>query len=555
MAYAKALPRWPGVSGIVSFAMTYQDGITPSTASLEVVPQRSFPFSGALTITYGGTVVALPDCRVQDVEQQTGENGETVWRLTIADRRWRWKNSAVISGYYNVRRNAVDLLTGTERKPRELAKMLLDAMGEKGYDLSALPDDTRPEVTWDASNPAEELARLVESLGCRIVLTLGASKVRIVKAGEGAKLTKQFAMEGSLGIDPPDPPGKLLFVGARTEFQGDFFLAPVGREVDGTVKPIERLSYRPPNGWQLSDADYFNDVVDPRRRHLAQESVWRWYRIEPPFRLPGVAKPIESRELILPLLSEQLEKYKVDGIERPREAWVWGQFWRGTEAHRNDVNAFDPDAINKPKGLYTQGFSVDTESGIVKFSAPVYRLIEDPREVAGMRIAPALIYLRIACNLRLNLESREWLRYRETRTLSTEPALKQWTQVVKRDDVTQRVFMSYVPPGGIKDNVREVQKAAQHYLDAVEAEYRVNDVGSVSYAGIFRFELDGAVRQVTWSIDSAGRAITRASRNREELVVAMSYTERRFYERLAEVGKRQAQNARVIQQDQQRNRG
>lgn len=555
MSIAKALPRWPGVSGVLSFSLTCTDGITPSVASLEVVPQSSLPFSGDLILQYGGTTLVWPDCRVQDVEQLTDDTGATTWRLSIADRRWRWKNATAISGYYNVRRSAVDLLAGTERTPRKLASMLLDAMGEKNYDVSQLPDDTRPEVTWDASNAAEELARLVEGLGCRLIVSLKTNRVRIVKAGVGAQLPRPYAMEASLGLDPPDPPGKLLFYGGRTEFQVDFRLAPVGRDVDGTVKPIDKLSYKPVGGWRLSDADHFNDVPDVTRRHLAQESVWKWYRIEPPFHLPGIAKPVVNREQVLPLLQDQLETYTVDGIKRPREAWVYGQFWRGTEGHRDDVAAPDPAAAVKPKNLYTQGFQVDLETGIVKFSAPVYRLETDPTAVAGMRIFPANIYLRTACTLRPDLGTRGWLRYTEERKLPTSPALKKWNQIVKRDDVVRRIYRSFVAPAGIHDNLAEVKAAAKHYLDAQAAEYQFNDVGSVTYAGIFAFELDGAVRQVTWNVDREGKATTRASRNREEMIVTMSYAERRFYERLADVGRREARNDRVRQVDAERNRG
>lgn len=533
----KALPRWPGVSGIISFSMTYVDGMTPSIATLEVVPQKALQLAGTLQISYGATSIVFPDCRVQDVEQAVDEAGRTTWKITIADRRWRWKSSSAISGYYNVRRNAVALLAGTEKTPRELATMLLKAMGETGFDVSALPNDTRPEITWDAASPPEELARLAEALGCRVVLSIATNRVRIVQAGKGAQLPRPFAMEASLGLDPPDPPGTLRFIGARVEFQADFALRAVGRDVDGTVKPIEELSYIPARGWQLSDADHFNDVADLKKRHLARESVWRWYRIEPPFFLPGIAGPIAAREQVLPLLGQQLETYKVDGIERPREPWVYGQFWRGLESHRDEVAAADPDIAGKPKNLYSQGFQVDAETGIVKFSDPVYRLEDAPGVVAGKVILPARIFLRTACQLRPDLATRSWFRFETTRKLATSPALKDWEQIVKREDVVRRLYRSFVAPVGVRDNLAQVEAAAKHYLDAQEAEYRITDLGSVSYAGIFKLDLDGAIRQVTWNIDPEGRAITRASRNREELVVAMSYAERRFYERLAAAAK------------------
>jgi len=78
----------------------------------------------------------------------------------------------------------------------------------------------------------------------------------------------------------------------------------------------------------------------------------------------------------------------------------------------------------------------------------------------------------------------------------------------------------------------EAEKAAKHYLDAVEKQYQTTDPSSFTYGGIQKIDVDGAIQQVTWNVSDDGFATTRASRNREELLVVPSYNERRMMERL-----------------------
>ena len=79
----------------------------------------------------------------------------------------------------------------------------------------------------------------------------------------------------------------------------------------------------------------------------------------------------------------------------------------------------------------------------------------------------------------------------------------------------------------------EAKKQAQYYLDAIEAEYRPVVPASFSYAGFQRIQPDGAIQQVTWTVDASGYATTQASRHREDVRLAPTYAEKRFNERIS----------------------
>jgi hypothetical protein len=219
------------------------------------------------------------------------------------------------------------------------------------------------------------------------------------------------AMEAGFGIDPPDPPDVCEILTAPNRYQADLLLEPVGLEVDGQIKKIESLSYKPPpakGGWKYIDADQMTGVAE-KFRPLALQSVFRWYRPKLPITLPGVGEPVNNLDLILPLDSKQIERCKIDGRDEPRPPWVYGKFWEGTEAREPSVDAVTKDLRNKPRNLYHGSFSIDVDTALVKFGDPVFDLREAPGIVAGYEVFPAQIYLRIACGLR-HEDTRAWRR-------------------------------------------------------------------------------------------------------------------------------------------------
>ena len=70
-----------------------------------------------------------------------------VWQVSLLDRRWKWAFGQVW-GEFNIRDDGELLVSAFERTPQELAEYLLIAAGESLYDVSQLPNDTRPHVEW-----------------------------------------------------------------------------------------------------------------------------------------------------------------------------------------------------------------------------------------------------------------------------------------------------------------------------------------------------------------------------------------------------------------------
>jgi hypothetical protein len=554
---------YPGVKTVLSGSFTLSHGISPSMATIYMAPQEGWvPKQGPLTISYGSVHLKFEDCVADRLEAQRGPDGLLVWVLHLLDRRWKWRKCGKISGYYNVRRGFGETAGGnklssiveeTKKTAHELAKLCLEAMGEKGYDVTGLPGVTWPEVAWDYTLPSEALAQLCDKYGCRIVLHLNG-RVKIEKTGEGKKLALgATGLDGGIAVDSPEVPDKLVLVTAPVRWQYDFDLEPVGLDVDGSIKLIDELSYRPEKGWAKSDVPNFNDVADVVKpgtdnakttykttvRQIAQETVFRWYRIKvkagedddgfKPIKLPPNKEPIDNLDRMLPIHDKQITTRQVGNRIEPLSAQVWGRFFPGFDSVSSQI-AFLPEAgadLSKvPDAIYTKGFTIDCELGIVRFSEPVF-LYGESKELNDH--LPAEIRLRTAVSLR-DKDTRGWIRHEFEREM---PGTRRNTlpQYIQQDDV----FYNVIPQGEASNTEVEAEQAAKHYLDAIERKYQTTDPAGFSYAGFQKIEVDGAIQQVTWSLSDDGYATTRASRNREDSLAIPSYGERRMMERMRDV--------------------
>lgn len=538
MAPPQGLIYWQGINDLVSGQMTFAPGVSPSICKLRIPPQdaRTLRQAGPLVFRYGPRTWTLQNCRLDSITATTGSSGEQLWELIILDRRWVWQECGQISGFYNARVGG-KLAKQTMKSPQELAILCLKAMRETRYDVSALPDKARPEVDWEYTLPAEALAQLCDSLGCMIALGLD-DRVRIVKKGFGALLPTANVIDGSAISDPPDPPGRIVVVGARTRWQEDFEVEPVGLEPDGSIAPIDELSYCPEvNGvktWKYFNLHDFTGLDKPECRGVAQKSVFRWYRIKTPFTLPKIADPIKDLGLILPLESEQIQHWDRDGVTQAKPPYVFGKYWLGAEGSGDVVDKIEPDIPNAPEGLYTKGFNLDMERAIVQFSEPVLRHKTDKSVQAGFVQVPADLRLRVAVNLR-HEGSLAWERKEYGRAPSTRSPVPGSKRYIVREDVVREIFVQHLFMGDfMMDNKEEAEEAAEHYLDAAMLEYEPRQSASISYVGFQPIQPDGAIRQVSWVVSPDGTASTRASRNREEADIAPTHQESRFLERLHE---------------------
>jgi hypothetical protein len=557
----QGLILFSGVQNPMGGTFTLAHGIAPSTAVLTVAPQsRPIPKIGVLTLSYGGQTVNFPDCILDRVEVRYDSNGRETWNLYIWDRRWKWRQSGRISGYYNVHRGgrpidsentrsfSYGILPHTQKSPRELARLCLEAMGERRYNIDRLPDDQRPEIEWDYDLPAEALARLCDMLGCRVVLGMD-NVVRIEPVGRGNNLPLGYdVIEGGVSWDSPEVPDKLVLVTARIRWQMDLKLVAVGEERNGDIKPIDELSYTPAvNGkrtWEYADMPHYSSVSNLRCRELAKKSVYRWYRIKEGFGVP-FAYPIETLDQILPIENNQIEMRRVEGRWEPRAPWVYGKF----DPELNDAKVDpeiavqkEPDFLNRPQGFYNRPFSVDAERGVVQFDDYVYSRekidnVGGDAGATGGKVFPAEIHLRVAFSVR-DLTTRGWVRGEFERRLGRSGTKPRY--IVREDMPFDIVFRDMnAPTLENLDNSGappDLESVANYYLDTLQREYQWDTPATVGYAGFKAIQPDGAIQQVTWTVDENGAATTRASRNREEPVIAIPYEEQRMLAIMRERG-------------------
>lgn len=612
--------------------------------------------NGDVKLEYGGTVIKLKNCTIDFVEQMVGD--QLVWNVTILDRRYRMQDGA-ISGRYNVRyRNQTDVRPETKKTLKELVRLCLQAMGETQWNLGQLPDTEFPEVDWFYANPLEALTVLCESLGFRPIFDWTKDQVQIVGVGYGAALDLNLPYEkDSLTYNPPELPGRLVVVCGPSRAQYDFELAPKGQNFDGRVLDLDELIYHPsqatvPNYDKIGnligyspldlstgtqwDTKYWNalgasptflDVRPPYYRHLALESVYRWYQIKPPHALPGLnrlrgdGKGANLEEFPkwndtkatfvwqIELLSEQNDtilyladrnSHAYDAYNKlisvtPLDPWVYGNF-----AYANYGNVFtdfagapgsgvrklNPKVLTSPQqinaslgtteaetldallpdrlmarvastGFYPGGFQIDSEHGLVKFDEMVYQLMpfKNPQSLSsatysdgspvapGSATLPASLWLRTAFHVR-DPETRATVCYERHRILDKSNPV---TKFIHRDDLAYRLtFRPDGTPawqssgGGIvsqqwkwttEDNKKPIDESCDFILDQVENQLRILTPRTVLYIGLVPQRLDGAIRQVTWTIGDRGTH-TYVGRDTEILHIVRDYKEVRMMQRL-----------------------
>lgn len=526
----QGLCEFPGIAQVIRAEYTLQHGITPGVCHLECVPQLTpIAAGGTLRFKFGGVLLEFPGCRVDQGSYRANSSGQIV-SLAIFDRRWKWRFGA-ISGEYNARQADNTIKAGREKTPQELAILCLKAMGEPAYDVSQLPNDSRPHIAWDHEVPAQALAQLAEDLGCRVVLRLDNS-VMIARTGFGEQLPigGMPITEAGQTVDTPERPDRLRIVCAPSVYQIDIPLEAVGLDTDGRLKIVDELSYTPASGWGSQDSMFFSGVAAGAARELAKQTVWRWYRIlaqnldgSIPLVIPGYG-PITHRDLLLPLGTSQVEQYADAGANgdelKAKPAEVYGTYYDGALAYANTMTTFG----DIPGRYYTGGFAIDAQLGLVKFGDAVYQLDADGNQV------DAAIYLRTGVTVRDPI-TLAFERY--SRDLVYPGG--QWgtgPRAYKHDELEYQTITHYDANGYVawaEHNETRLLQECDYYLAAANLEYQATQAISITYAGLVPINPDGAIQSVSWSV-GGGPATTRAGRNNEFNPAIPPYRLRRQWE-------------------------
>lgn len=542
MAAPQGLFRFGGLRGLCSASLTLTLGTVPNVATMYVAPQNlsQVPSNETLYLTFDGGGIAFPDSLVTDINFEVRPDGFEVWALSIADCRWRWQYP-VVSGEYNIRTDDQKIHPATIRSARELAKILMEAIRFPRADISKVPNDVFPETHWEYTRVDSALPDLLEPLGLRVRLMPG-NVVSVVKLGEGASLPTQGRTSGGITVKPPERPDTLVFVAGRSQWQHDFKLQAVGRDLDGSWKPIDQLSYKPNVGWEYFDKGISHQIKDPQALKLAKETVFKWYSIDFPFKLPVSSDPKQDVEIvagegwrILPMGERQLLKglFAEGGLGQREETlppWLYGQYYSGGASGKNNTEKLAELTGNVkefPHTLYTGSFDWKHDQGVVVFDEPVYRQQPVGGEYGGFLIKPAELWLRVSCPLR-DPETRQFYHFEVKRKL---PGRKLGTspKYIIKDDISAKALYAWV--NGAKQaigNLQDVEKYAKHYLDSEQESLQIDSPEKAAYGGFRNIPPDGAIQQVTWQVSEGGFATTVAARNNEIPAYAPSFQEKRL---------------------------
>lgn len=497
------------------FDFTFAPGVQPSVCRVTILPPQTVPVVGTLVLqTTGGESLSFSECLLESPELSAGPAGQFI-TLPIKDRRWKWQPPlAPIYGHYN--QPEANGTYRNETTPQELASMLFIALGETGYDVSRLPNTTRPEKRWDGAYAAIELDSLCAELSCVVTLNPLTDKAVIWPIGSGNSLPAGASLGRTATPVLPAQPSRIKVEAAETLFQATFPTEPVGLDTDGTWRHINNLSYAPASGWPLpisgfggifpDTATYISGGKTLKLRDLAESCVYRCYRLlgvrgwtngcAPPLTDVTFLTPADFRDLRFfnELAEEQISTGAgpQQGGLVPMESRVYARWER--------LGKLTPPQVT----LYPDGFSFDETNWIVQFGEPLFLF-------SGSGVCqPATV--QFECSF---FAGAMGIHHRRSVIVGTnQPPTTTPMRLEQRPDIQARViyrFDSAANQTGVEDNLAVVDSQLNYWKDAYLAEYGLQDGATVTYNKLVRIAPDGLTQQITWSGGAGRPAATIAS--------------------------------------------
>lgn len=513
---------------------TVTRGYLPDSILLEFDPQAGTPAAdGDLRIYDVGQSITFRKCHLNFASIRHDQSGQVV-HCRLWDRRYWWRYGE-INGAYNVPNPDGTINAATQVSVRDLAVLLLDAQGETGYDVSALPDDVYPATDWDCDNPMQELWELCQQHGYEICWTPQTDVVKVYAQNDGASLPNDVHVKTvSYSVTGGESPASIALRGAKVSYQSKWAMEAVGEDTDGSIVPIDDLSYAPEEGWTYTQGTRFDDIADEfgeDERQLAIKSVFKWYRATT--QADGteyvLGTPVPLGEC-LPFERTINDTYTDSaGYQRYQAPYLEGVFTTGADDKPTD---------NTDDGaLVEDSFEFVHEVGLVKLPRPYVKRNGDD-------MVQAELYLT-AAYARTNPATNQKYRYQYNYPLTPTSPLA-GPLVVVREELVNTGTARY--SGGdprvvtsVDDNTSDVDASAELIVAQIVQEFGAQEAFTVSYRTLRDIRIDGAIWQVTWVARMAtegaeGGTDTIAGRMMEFEVGAMRSRDRR---RLARALRRQ----------------
>lgn len=531
--YPQGLFTFPGISDIMSGTYVCTHGVYPGRVLIRSVYAGGPPLeTGDLKIQYGGDSWAIRDCRVVDRRDYLDPDQGVMTDWTLEDRRWRWEFGA-IDGHYNRKGANGQIYRGSEKTPRQLVELLLQAMGETGrFQIrAALPSNIRPEVEWVAANPARELSALCDALGVRIVFDPSSNRVLIEPWYNGnVPYRDSVDFSGKGGMKPVTPSG-ILVVGDVTRVQSPLRLLPRVRDVDGSLKHPAELSYAASlaqlvnsdvTHWFETLRDDFDVVENETHRNLLIESMWRYFEIdEPGDAIRGYFGHRVKAENISLLLVERVPGQ--DGLVTT-EGYVAGIFCSEFDENTDPNNPDGSDVV------FTGSVRIENDYDF-PYVVVDRQLYKWEGEGEDEKIVFPDLYVICSYNVRDVSDNGKWNlnTYQYTLELDGEPGVG--PEVFRDGDLALEIVQQFdlttaEPSGSFPTSNQGELDGVAWLMASVQADrWRGHQTAEAVYNEFFKAEMSGGIHAIEWSFSDRG-AFTKIYENQEPLYVALSHDDR-----------------------------
>lgn len=500
--------------------MLLTHGIAPSVCVAYAVAEPTDAMYGDLAFTDGDMpILTFKDCAIdQYTLTPPAVRRGFRYRVLILDRRWKWKH-CLISGRYNVRLADGTIKADTKKTYKEVLEILLKALGETSYDIRLTEEGLEPpEVNWSSQRADLQLAYLCDRVGCLIVLRLD-NTIKIVPYGEGPTYpTTGFELNPVIDTNPSALPKYVAATLGPTKFQMKIKLEAVGVDRDGSIRPIDELTYKPDAGWKYEIPGVFANVPDGEERQLARDTVYRWYRIQAfadgTKELPDSDYTIENITDILPLLP-QLADVSDDTADTPfLDGYFFNSDLKGINEETGEFSRFDEE------------FELDTERGIVKLPYAVFKVIAAGDAVGHQD--PAELYLTAAFYARKNPVSALWF-YEYSHEINKRSTNGYGTAQVEQLDMFRCLIQEYIEKTRttLRDNKTNVEEQARMLAESHAKIYTALPTMSMQWNGLYKIDIDGNVPMLRWLVGGKA-ATTWGGKNLEYHYQTMSRSEKRL---------------------------
>jgi hypothetical protein len=513
---------FPGVLAPQSLIVTRTTGVRPDRSILFAQPQPGTPnCSGTAVLQFGfnGVAISMTNvlCDKGTFRISTAGHQQV---FVLLDIRWQW-SKAFYTQAFNVRQPDGSIESATKFSLQQIAFKLFTKLGITA-DVSAVSSTYYPEIVFDHHRVDDALDLLLTDAGYIISLNVDNS-VTVYVRGVGATLPYTSDVRNvSITLNPPEIPYWLTVCGSRTLVQSKLWMQPVGIELDGTIMPVNSLSYKPAGGWDGTDLEGFSMIADKETKELCKLAIGKWYQVQSQGDrtqninyggtnyAPGEIA-VDDASQYLPLMPRLLTSY-VDpfGYERSDIPYIEGTVYLG-DALANPPQGKNSDDVSR---IDRREYTLDRENGIVKFKELALR--KTPGPVAGTTTW-AKIYLTCAYSIH---DTTSFVKDRFIRRMNLGGIGE---DQYKLDEFERQIVVQYaansVTPNGIDDNLADLQTDADVFLNQAANQYVVVEGNILFYRAIQPINTDGVTLQVRWDCASPGECPwgTHVSQNFEGL--------------------------------------